>query len=362
LSIGGEIKGLGKGALRKIGINTQRLRTTTSVVSDIISVATRRRAVIALERGGRFVVFLESELRRQRYRVVRTNKEQLSWPAKIALLRKGTLFFQDSKDYQPPHPGNYKVIDIEYDCFSVPLFAKPLESGTRFVMPYFMHPHMYQRANLRLIKRLRSANKDVLVSFAGTSAEEKYKNNFKFPILDRHTIICEVRNRFSTGIQYITDKAEVTTKIDKPVVLCIVDEPENNTDKYVLPTTDYLILLARSKFFLCPPGFCMPFSHNIIEAMTLGAIPITNYSGFFHPPLEHNVNCLAFDDLEGLYNVINRALLMDEAEISQLRQGVMSYSKDNFNLCRLFNALETKQRITLVTNNEVISVNRYVQE
>jgi hypothetical protein len=83
--------------------------------------------------------------------------------------------------------------------------------------------------------------------------------------------------------------------------------------------------LGSADFFLTLPGVFMPVSHNAVEAMASGAIPITPYPGWFDPPLTDGENCLAFTDAESLLSVVNRALKMSAVEIDGLRRGVCDY-------------------------------------
>src|SRR5690606_36436302 len=62
--------------------------------------------------------------------------------------------------------------------------------------------------------------------------------------------------------------------------------------KAILPLEQWLELMSRSEFFIAPPGVLMPFSHNIIEAMGVGTIPITQYGHLFDPPLLDGETCL----------------------------------------------------------------------
>jgi glycosyltransferase involved in cell wall biosynthesis len=84
-------------------------------------------------------------------------------------------------------------------------------------------------------------------------------------------------------------------------------------------------VMSRSDFFICPPGWRMPHSHNLIEAMSAGTIPITNYDSYMRPPLTPDGNCLAFSTIEELERAIDRALCMPAADIGQMREGVISY-------------------------------------
>src|SRR5205823_2507023 len=83
----------------------------------------------------------------------------------------------------------------------------------------------------------------------------------------------------------------------RPIVLVTVDDRSLRISKHVLQGLDYLRFIGACDFFLAPPGCAMPLSHNLIEAMSLGAIPILNYGDYLDPPLRDGVDCLAFSTI-----------------------------------------------------------------
>jgi glycosyltransferase involved in cell wall biosynthesis len=69
----------------------------------------------------------------------------------------------------------------------------------------------------------------------------------------------------------------------------------------------------------------MPFSHNLIEGMAAGCIPILNYPDHLYPPLEEGAHCLSFKDAEGLSRAVKCALEMPPQRIEAMRRNVMAY-------------------------------------
>jgi glycosyltransferase involved in cell wall biosynthesis len=69
----------------------------------------------------------------------------------------------------------------------------------------------------------------------------------------------------------------------------------------------------------------MPISHNLIEAMFCGAIPITNGGAFMAEPLADDVNCLAFKNVEQLAAAVERALAMDAGKVARMQEAVRDY-------------------------------------
>jgi glycosyltransferase involved in cell wall biosynthesis len=95
--------------------------------------------------------------------------------------------------------------------------------------------------------------------------------------------------------------------------------------KSFLSQDHYFAALRECDFVLSPPGWCMPLSHNLIEAVFCGAIPITNGGAFMAEPLADGLNCLEFEDAVGLVSVIERALAMDADEVERMRRAVLEY-------------------------------------
>jgi hypothetical protein len=69
----------------------------------------------------------------------------------------------------------------------------------------------------------------------------------------------------------------------------------------------------------------MPLCHNLIEAMSRGAVPILEHPELLTPPLQHNVNCLVFRGSDSLREVMEHAFHLSESEIARLRKGVHAY-------------------------------------
>ena len=73
----------------------------------------------------------------------------------------------------------------------------------------------------------------------------------------------------------------------------------------------------------------MPLCHNIIEAMSVGAIPILQHPELFYPKLEHGVNCIFFEDEKDLIFQIKEVLIMDSSIINNMIENVIEYYKTN---------------------------------
>jgi len=84
-------------------------------------------------------------------------------------------------------------------------------------------------------------------------------------------------------------------------------------------------VLERFDFFLALPGVVMPLCHNLVEAMSVGCIPIIQYAHLLDPPLRHTHDCLSFSSAEDLIDLLSQLADMSALDIQQMRGDVTSY-------------------------------------
>jgi hypothetical protein len=88
---------------------------------------------------------------------------------------------------------------------------------------------------------------------------------------------------------------------------------------------EWLEVLASADFFVAAPGVIMPFSHNVVEAMAVGAVPILQYPELFSPPLEDGVNCIRYDGEDDLLARLERLFTLSDSVVAALRDNVVAY-------------------------------------
>ena len=88
-------------------------------------------------------------------------------------------------------------------------------------------------------------------------------------------------------------------------------------------------ILTKFDFFLALPGIEIPQSHNVIEAISMGCIPVIqqSYANLFSPPLENKINAIIFENFIDLDIVINEIFKLNVSEINELRKNVLDYNK-----------------------------------
>jgi len=186
-------------------------------------------------------------------------------------------------------------------------------------IPIGMHPNMYKRglwnAPVSTEERKRS------IFFAGNFNPAVYKRlskNKKFDMVDR----VEIGRMLSTL---------PNCRFPKTYDELLNNHGEGNIDivqqrNFKVPMELLRPTIARYAFFIACPGVDMPLSHNLIEAMSVGAIPIIHqeYSDMLMPQLQDMKDALIYTN-ENFMEVIQKALRLDDQQIAGMAKQVVSY-------------------------------------
>ena len=74
-----------------------------------------------------------------------------------------------------------------------------------------------------------------------------------------------------------------------------------------------------------PPGYTVPHSHNLIEALAVGTAPLLNYAHLYRPALTPGQNCLGFDTADGLRRAVVEALALPPTAAAALRAAAAAF-------------------------------------
>lgn len=102
-------------------------------------------------------------------------------------------------------------------------------------------------------------------------------------------------------------------------------------ENYQIEMKDIRSHLALFNFYLCCPGVVMPLCHNVVEAMSVGTIPIIEkeYADVMYPNLEHLKNVVIFNDLNDLKMLLKeRLFVLSNDEILAIRKNVFDYYEE----------------------------------
>ena len=190
-------------------------------------------------------------------------------------------------------------------------------------MPFPVHPlHNTHDLDQRL-QEYRSARKNMKIFFSGdTKGYSQSRIQYPKPKLPRLAVINTILEDMGDDALLVNEPSDLNNLREATYVnKCVIVD----TNKIWVDSRDWLGDLARADFFLSPPGIVMPMCHNLIEAMAVGTIPVTNYPEWFDPDLRHMETCIVFDDRKDLINKLQHAMAMDEAQLVKMRMNVLDY-------------------------------------
>ncbi len=192
-----------------------------------------------------------------------------------------------------------------------------------FYVPMSQHPLMYHfgwwNKNLEKVKRKRS------LFMAGNFSETQYnriENETLFGVLTRAKIYACLNNKNLLFPVDNLDDLKQFLKSDTDNKILLVNSLTGGVPMDLLRDG-----LNSFDFFFAMPGVVMPFSHNIVEAMSAGCIPFIqeHYANLFYPPLQNAVQSITFTGFDNLEEKIKYLFTLPEDEIEFMRNNVIDY-------------------------------------
>ena len=100
---------------------------------------------------------------------------------------------------------------------------------------------------------------------------------------------------------------------------------------FSIPVKQLRKTLASFHFYLACPGVVIPHSHNVIEAMSVGCIPLIQekYAQLFMPSLIDGENAILFKDLSDLSRKIDSCYHIKSDVLDKMHNNVYSYYKNH---------------------------------
>ena len=222
-------------------------------------------------------------------------------------------------------------------------------------LPYQMSPMLLMsQGEPRGLDKLRASPRPIRILFAGSTTKELYDRvdylGGRFGKQTRWALLEHLRSH--GRLVEVTSRRELDRLIARGCSSGMVMVDSARVE--VSPET-WLELLATADFFFCPPGQIMPLCHNIVEAMAVGTIPITNYAEWLLPPLVDSREALVFDTLPSLDTAVGRALAMDRDDIARMRLAVSGYHDEHLDCRRVAKRLAARRHepLRLTITDEV---------
>lgn len=224
-------------------------------------------------------------------------------------------------------PKNRILIDDQ--MFSPDYFHSYFEEQNQeqncFHIPMSFHPYMYHYNIWNHQVSFTKARKNAIFCYGNFDKKaylEIKKTTFKV------TSRTEILSFFEKKENFIllenkekTLQSLTSNEFDKKYVFA-------TRENYSLAMEDVREVLSHFNFYLCCPGVVMPLCHNVIEAMSVGTIPIIEreYAEVMYPNLQHKIHAIIFEDLQHLDQILQTEIFtFSEQEISKMRNHILEY-------------------------------------
>jgi hypothetical protein len=189
-------------------------------------------------------------------------------------------------------------------------------------LPYIMHPGNYLQPEIKTLP------KNIGVLMSGNFEKQIYDTNVipdNFGILNRWRVYQEVLDHNQllsiTGNELILDLE--SGKFKNNLVLM-------KWQSGAIPTPKWRHYLSSADFIFCSPGMTMPMCHNVLEAMSVGVIPILNYPHWLNPSLKNEFNCLIYQDILDIKPIIDKALSLSDEKKNEMAKNAIEYYKQYY--------------------------------
>lgn len=228
------------------------------------------------------------------------------------------------------HTTFKKIYRISFDVYS-----KQDENG-HIMMPFPMHPNVYDSNQLFNLKVFQSRPRRMKLTFSGNLLKNAYANpviHDFFNLMNRLELVDSLRKGLSAEqFKNIDHRYELKSLNDYCNKFILMNWSWSSEYEFLdarVPDSEWFDFLSGSDFFLAAPGVRMPYCQNIIEAMSVGTIPIIQFNKLFDPPLIDQMTCISFYDQKSLLEAVEKIMSMSDAEISIMRRHVISYYENH---------------------------------
>lgn len=261
--------------------------------------------------GGYFPVFTQRRTTLSTFGISRMKSlllsERLGTVRDLSELREPYFLITDQRGARPALAE--KSIVVSYQ-------RRLCQGPDEIAFPVFVHPQLEGQPFHYDVENQRSTR----IFFGGNTEEGKYDKDIireEYKMLTRREMLAAAANATSP-YRPPNALAWLASGEFRPYVLC-------ETQRCKIPRNRWLAALGEADFFLAAPGVGMPLCHNLIEALTAGAIPILQYADYLPDPLEDGKNCLSFRDAAGLRELVGKVLKLSAERIVELRRNVENY-------------------------------------
>lgn len=184
-------------------------------------------------------------------------------------------------------------------------------------LPFSMSPTILSKG-IKPPKINLNAKRPIKFLFAGNLDPKVYGTKTmpeKYGMMNRIQVIEEVKKQAKKDDLICPQDQLPFEEITKERNIVILD-----TRYCKVPPERWLEFLSHAEYFIAAPGEGMPLCHNLIEAMSVGCVPILEYGEYLTPPLIDEENAVFFDDLN------KRSVdIFSSSKVGNMKNEVLNY-------------------------------------
>jgi hypothetical protein len=206
-------------------------------------------------------------------------------------------------------------------------YSRKIKLENEIIVPFSMHPSVYRNNYLSQIRVLQNIKKSISIFFSGSFSNDYYNS----PLLHlyhqmdtRMELLTELKANNSLNIFYPKNRIEAFTAIEEDSEKIIII---NRSEAPIYPN-EWLPILAKAHFFIAFPGTTIPFCHNIVEALSVGSIPILAYAHQMPKGLIDGINCLIYNDKNNFIEKLHLACNMNSTQKNEMSKSAIRYYND----------------------------------
>jgi len=241
------------------------------------------------------------------------------------------LLFKEKIIHIGAPPADVAVLHLDEQLLSPDYFVykrDPKMLHGHYFIPFTQHPLMYHHGywdkEMEVMPRKRTV-------FMAGNFDVSYRLIEKEGVFETLYSRLTVRDLVSRTARFLQIKgadalqAFLAGDMDQRVIMV-------DTADYEIPMEQFRPVLARFDFFLALPGVHMPLCHNLVEAMSVGAIPFIqeSYAAHVLPALVDGETCITFRDRSDLEAKLEFALTLSDDKTTAMRANVNAYYQSHF--------------------------------
>lgn len=244
----------------------------------------------------------------------------------LSMIVREDNFLIVNKKYKPENYIEIKDEMFSPDYFSA-YFEKENNTGGSFHVPMSFHPLMYHYGLWNQKVDIRKERINAIFCYGNFDSQAYLEiKRTEFSVVPRTELLSYFKEK--SGFLAFSGMSEMLERIgDRSLARKYAFAIKEH---FELPMKEVRETLSHFNFYFCCPGVVMPLCHNVIEAMSVGTIPVIQkeYAEVMYPNLTDQVNAIIFNDLEHLDSILENIFETPESEISCMRENVLKYFQD----------------------------------